>query len=217
MAQPSSRQELIDYCLRQLGAPVLEINVAEEQLQDLMDDAIQYFQERHYDGVEKTFLKYQITEKDVERGKARPPGASSATTQTGITSTTVNTTVGGDSTNFVYYENSNYIQIPPQVIGIEKIFKYDDAQAASSSNMFSFKYQLFLNDIYYFGSTDLLSYQMSMSYLETMDYLLNTHKRIRFNIKYVRFLLLVFLLDLMTLVYFSGENKFSKDFLMQED
>ena len=61
MAQPSSRQELIDYCLRQLGAPVLEINVAEEQLQDLMDDAIQHFQERHYDGVEKTFLKYQIT------------------------------------------------------------------------------------------------------------------------------------------------------------
>ena len=183
MAQPSSRQELIDYCLRQLGAPVLEINVAEEQLQDLMDDAIQHFQERHYDGVEKTFLKYQITEKDVERGKARPPGASSATTQTGITSTTVNTTVGGDSTNFAFYENSNYIQVPPQVIGIERIFKYDDAQAASSSNMFSFKYQLFLNDIYYFGSTDLLSYSMSMSYLETMDFLLNTHKRIRFNIR----------------------------------
>ena len=47
MAQPSTRQELIDYCLRQLGAPVVEINVADEQLQDLMDDAIQFFQERH--------------------------------------------------------------------------------------------------------------------------------------------------------------------------
>ena len=57
MAQPSSRQELIDYCLRQLGAPVLEINVAEEQIQDLVDDTIQFFNERHYDGVEKTFLK----------------------------------------------------------------------------------------------------------------------------------------------------------------
>ena len=44
MAQPSTRQELIDYCLRQLGAPVLEINVAEEQVQDLVDDASQYFQ-----------------------------------------------------------------------------------------------------------------------------------------------------------------------------
>ena len=45
MAQPASRQDLIDYALRQNGAPVLEINVAEEQLQDLMDDAIQYYQE----------------------------------------------------------------------------------------------------------------------------------------------------------------------------
>jgi len=183
MAQPSSRQELIDYCLRQLGAPVLEINVADEQVQDLMDDAIQYFQERHYDGVEKAFLKYQMTAADIERGKARPPGAKSETTQTGISTTNVTTSIVGSATTFSYYENSNYIQIPPQVIGIEKIFKYDDAQSISSSNMFSFKYQLFLNDIYYFGSTDLLSYSMSMSYLETMDFLLNTHKRIRFNIR----------------------------------
>ena len=47
--------------------------------------------------------------------------------------------------------------------------------------MFSFKYQLFLNDIYYWGQTDLLSYSMAMSYLETTDFLLNTHKQIRFN------------------------------------
>jgi len=183
MAQPSSRQELIDYCLRQLGAPVLEINVADEQIQDLVDDTIQFFNERHYDGVEKTFLKYQITQDDVDRGKARPPGAESATTTTGISTTTATTNIVGTATTFSFYENSNFIQIPPQVVGIEKIFKYDDAQAASSANMFSFKYQLFLNDIYYFGSTDLLSYSMSMSYLETMDFLLNTHKRIRFNIR----------------------------------
>ena len=58
MAKPASRQELINYCLRKLGAPVLEINIAEEQLDDLVDDALQYFQERHFDGVEKMFLKY---------------------------------------------------------------------------------------------------------------------------------------------------------------
>ena len=46
MAQPSTRQELIDYCKRKLGAPVLEINVADEQIDDLVDDAIQFFQER---------------------------------------------------------------------------------------------------------------------------------------------------------------------------
>ena len=66
MAQPASRQELIDYALRQNGAPVLEVNVAEEQLQDLMDDAIQYYQERHYDGITKIFLKYNIRRTPLE-------------------------------------------------------------------------------------------------------------------------------------------------------
>ena len=47
MAKPASRQELIDYSLRQLGAPVLEINISDEQVDDLVDDALQYFQERH--------------------------------------------------------------------------------------------------------------------------------------------------------------------------
>ena len=50
MAKPTSRQELVEYALRRLGAPVLEINVADEQLDDILDDTIQYFQERHYDG-----------------------------------------------------------------------------------------------------------------------------------------------------------------------
>jgi hypothetical protein len=175
MAQPSTRQELIDYCLRQLGAPVLEINVADEQIQDLVDDAVQYFQERHFDGVIQTYLKYKVTQADIDRGKARP------TTGTGITTETATTTIVGAATTFSYYENSNYLQVPPDIIGINKVFQYDDAQSVSSSNMFSFKYQLFLNDIYYWGTTDLLSYSMAMSYLETMNFLLNTHKQIRFN------------------------------------
>ena len=59
MAQPTTRQELIDYCKRKLGAPVLEINVADEQIDDLVDDAIQLFQERHFDGVYPTFYKFE--------------------------------------------------------------------------------------------------------------------------------------------------------------
>ena len=58
MAKPTSRQGLIDYCLRRLGAPVLEINLADDQIDDLVDDALQYFQERHFDGVERMYLKY---------------------------------------------------------------------------------------------------------------------------------------------------------------
>ena len=92
MAQPSTRQELIDYCLRQLGAPVLEINVADEQIEDLVDDAIQYFQERHFDGVTQVYLKYQVTQDDINRGRARPPGApQNQSGTTGIASTSATT------------------------------------------------------------------------------------------------------------------------------
>ena len=181
MAKPSTRQELIDYCKRQLGYPVLEINVADEQIEDLVDDAVQYFQERHFDGVAQVYLKYKVTQEDVNRGKARPPGAPNAGNSVGIASTSATTSIVGTATTFTYYENSNYLQIPPDIIGINKVFQYDDAQSVSVSNMFSFKYQLFLNDIYYWGTTDLLSYSMAMSYLETMNFLLNTHKQIRFN------------------------------------
>ena len=180
MAQPSTRQELIDYCLRQLGAPVLEVNVADEQIQDLLDDALQYFQERHFDGVEQVYLKYEVTQDDIDRGKARPPGVGGTTTA-GIASTSATTTIVGTATTFTYYENSNYLQVPPNIFGINRVMQYDDAQSMSMSNMFSFKYQMFLNDVWNWGSMDLLSYSMSRSYLETINFLLNTHKQIRFN------------------------------------
>ena len=181
MAKPSTRQELIDYCKRQLGYPVLEINIADEQISDLVDDAIQMYNERHFDGVSQVYLKYEVTQDDVDRGKARPPGAPNAGSSVGIASTSATTTIVGTATTFTYYENSNYLQVPPDIIGINKVFQYDDAQSVNSTNMFSFKYQLFLNDVYYWGTTDLLTYSMSMSYLETINFLLNTHKQIRFN------------------------------------
>jgi len=170
MAQPSTRQELIDYCLRKLGAPVLEINVADEQIEDLVDDAVQFFQERHFDGVYPTFLKYQLTQEDIDRGRAA--GISGV----GIASTSV----VGSGTTFNYYENGNYLQVPDFVIGVNKIFKFEGSNSISSG-MFSIKYQLFLNDIYYWGSTELLTYAMTKTYLEDIDFLLTTQKQIRFN------------------------------------
>jgi hypothetical protein len=68
MANPASRQELIDYALRRLGAPVLEVNVDEDQLEDRVDEALQYFQEYNSDGIVDTYLKYQITATDVTNG-----------------------------------------------------------------------------------------------------------------------------------------------------
>ncbi len=182
MAKPSTRQGLIDYCKRQLGAPVLEINVDDDQIDDLVDDAIQYFQERHFDGVEKVCLKYEITQDDIDRGKARPPGSpSNSAGSTGIASTSATTNIVGTATTFTYYENSNYIQIPPDVIGIEKIFQHNGNYYGSG--MWDIKYQYMLSGINIWGGSgfDMLSYSMTMSYLETMNFLLNTHVKIRFN------------------------------------
>ena len=174
MAQPSTRQELIDYSLRKLGAPVLEINVADEQIDDAVDDAFQLFHERHFDGVARTYLKYQITAEDIARGRAGGEGA------TGITTTTTSTTINGNTVNFDWYENSNYIQLPDSIIGIEKLYKFDAANV--TNGMFSVKYQLFLNDIAFnIGYDGLLSYAMTKSYLEDIGFLLTTDKQLRFN------------------------------------
>ena len=62
----TTRQNLIDYCLRRLGAPVTEINVDDDQVSDRIDDAIEFFQEYHFDGVEKVFLKHTITQDDID-------------------------------------------------------------------------------------------------------------------------------------------------------
>ena len=139
MAQPSSRQGIIDYGLRQLGAPVLEINIDDDQIDDLLDDSIQVFNERHFDGVEEMFLKHEFTQDEIDRGKAT--SETDATTTAGIVTTTgTSTTISGYGTttsNFV--ENSNFIQVPDSVIGIEKIFKFDSSSI--SGGMFSIKYQ----------------------------------------------------------------------------
>jgi len=175
MAQPASRTDLINYCKRQLGAPVLEINVADEQVDDLVDDALQYFHERHFDGVESTYLKYKITQADIDRGRGR-----GGDNPVGIVTTSAETTIAGTATTFSYEENSNYLQVPPAVIGINKIFKFDGSNTVTN-NMFSVKYQLFLNDIYTFSSMEVLTYGITKRYLEDIDFLLTTEKQIRFN------------------------------------
>ena len=174
MAKPSSRQELVDYCLRRLGSPVLEINVAQEQIEDLVDDALQFFQERHFDGVYQTYLKYKITKNDIDRGRAKEIDG------IGVASTSTTHNIDGVDQTFDFYENSNYIPIPDHIIGVNKIFQFEGSNSISSG-MFSIKYQLFLNDIYFWGSTELLTYSMVKTYLEDINWLLTTQKQIRFN------------------------------------
>ena len=179
MAKPATKQQLIDFCLRKLGAPVLEINVDDEQLDDLVDDAIQFFNERHFDGVERMYLKYKLTEEDINRGKANNKDGSENTVGI-VTTTATSTNVSGIGTiTNNWYETSNFLQVPDSVIGVEKIFKFDSSTI--SAGMFSIKYQLFLNDLYNFNSVALLQYSMTKTYLEDIDFLLTTDKQVRFN------------------------------------
>lgn len=68
MAKPTSRQTLIDYCLRNLGHPVIEINVDDDQLDDRIDEGLQFYQHYHADAIEKVFLKHQVTQTDMDNG-----------------------------------------------------------------------------------------------------------------------------------------------------
>ena len=66
MAVPNSRATFKERCLRNLGKPVIEINVDDDQLEDRIDEALAYYQDYHFDGVEKTFLKHTVTQTDID-------------------------------------------------------------------------------------------------------------------------------------------------------
>lgn len=159
MAQPASRTELKDYCLRQLGAPVLEINVDDDQVEDAIDDALQYYRERHYDGVEKMYLKHKITSADVIKFGSQKQTES----------------IDGS----IWERSDNYISIPPHVMGITKVFGL--ASNAIRNNLFGIEYQIFLNDLYAFGSLDMLNYFMVKQWLETIDMVLNNGSFVEFR------------------------------------
>ena len=168
MAKPSSRQELKEYCLRRLGHPVLEINVDDDQLEDLIDDALQYYQEYHYDGVELMYLKHQITEEDYQRFNA---------------SDQIVTTEDPDSAT---WENrNNFIEIPDHVIGITKVFGVSSNWVRN--DLVGLSNQYFLMDIFSFssgfafGNFDMTNYFMIRQYFETLDMVVNTGALVQFR------------------------------------
>ena len=68
MAQPTTREEFKEWCLRKLGKPVIEINVDPDQVDDRVDEALSYYWDYHFDGVSKTYYKYQVTQNDIDNG-----------------------------------------------------------------------------------------------------------------------------------------------------
>ena len=134
----------------------------------MIDDAIQLYHERHGEGIDRVFLKHQITEEEKN-------------IMVGVASTTTATSTFGGINSIDYTETANYLPLPDSIIGVNKVFKMDSSTI--SAGMFNIKYQIFLNDLYYYGAIDLLNYSMTKSYLETLDYILNPDVQIRFNKK----------------------------------
>jgi len=161
MAIPATRETLKQYALRALGKPVIEINVDDDQLEDRLDEALQYFAQYHYDGIRRTYLKYQYTSGD----KARITGNSSES----VTKNSVTT---------AWSEGNNFLVVPETVVSVINIFPFSDK---GNLNLFDVRYQLRLNDLYDFSSTSVINYDIVLRHLDFLDHILVGEKPLRFN------------------------------------
>ena len=161
MAIPATRETLKQYALRALGKPVIEINVDDDQLEDRLDEALQYFAQYHYDGIRRTYLKYQYTSGD----KARITGNSSES----VTKNSITT---------AWSEGNNFLVVPETVVSVINIFPFSDK---GNLNLFDVRYQLRLNDLYDFSSTSIINYDIVLRHLDFLDHVLVGEKPLRFN------------------------------------
>ena len=167
MAVPSTRETLKQYALRALGKPVIEINADDDQLEDRIDEAVQYFQQFHYDGIRRTYLKYKLTAED----KTRLTGLNTESeTKSDLKDTGVSTT---------WYEDKNYLVVPETILSIINIFPITNK---GNMNLFDVRYQMRLNDLYDFSSTSVVNYDLVMRQLDFLDHILVGEKPLRFNI-----------------------------------
>ena len=141
MATPTTREELKQYALRKLGAPVIEINVDDAQLEDSIDDAIQIFNEYHFDGVERALFKVEVTDTDISNGY-----------------------IDTSAIGFTGPNDAPQVSNGGSIISVTKVFQFD--AGGSTSNMFSLRYQMALQDTYglrYGG--DMTNYAITQSYI----------------------------------------------------
>lgn len=169
----STRAELKEYALRANGHPVVEINIADEQLEDRINDALQFFSEYHFDGVEKVYLKYKLSQQDINNGyiSFTADNIQSETADgTGFAdSDAIQTSVDPDCPENVLLQNL--------IVSVTRIFPFTQ----QSVGMFDVRYQYALNDLYTFGTIDLVQYDMTQQYLQLLRQFLSPDKSIRFN------------------------------------
>ena len=156
MAAPNSKTSLKEYIKRKLGAPVLEINVDDDQFDDRIEEALQYFHNYHYDGSIKTYLKHQITD-------------AKKTSMKSDESFTENAAGTHAYDNEVVKHQQNYIVLPEFVMAVMNIFPFNDK---NNLNMFDLRYQLRLNDLYDLTATNVLYYEQVQQHIRLLDNIL---------------------------------------------
>lgn len=170
MAKPSSRSELITYCKRQLGEPVLQVNIDTEQVNNVIDDAVQFFQENCYNGIERMYLKHKFTADDIIR----------FTQSDELTNT-------AEPDASTWENRKNFIEVPDHVLGIQKVFGI--TSGFFGNEMWGFSNQYFLMDVFNishgssFANFDIAYYYQLKQYFETLDMVIGTGGMVeyRFN------------------------------------
>ena len=159
MATPTSRESIIQYALRQLGSPVVDVNVDWQQCEDRLDDALQYFIERHFDGVEKVFFKYQVTAEDIENGYI--------------------------STDDIDHPNGVDGPTGKDIVSVVRVMQFG---RFTNINMFDIRYQLALTDYFGINrnlsgvhSMGLASYDATKRYIKLIEDLFQPEKSVVFS------------------------------------
>ena len=210
MSSPSSRQNLIDYCLRSLGFPVVEINADEDQIEDRIDEAIQFYRDFHYDAVEAVYLKEQIAASLIQIAGVNAASFSIGEKITGGTSGATTFVHANVSANRVNVKNTAGTFTPGEtIVGASSgtsatlstitLGNFDNKYVtlndsvlsvvrtlplSSRSNSISFfdaKYQLMLNNIQSLTNTDIQYYTMLKMHINMINDLMTGQKPVRFN------------------------------------
>lgn len=206
---PSNRQGLMDYCLRRLGHPVIEINIDEDQLEDRINEAIEYYREFHYDSSEFVYQAKQLTASQLTlagnatsfiNGETITGATSSASTQvhSNNTATIINvwktsgtfqvgeTVTGAKSgatstvTTFSAGSADNqYFSLTDELHGVTRILPLTNK--TSGIDMFDIRYQLFLNDIQSLLNLDIIYYSQIKTQINLINDMLTGQKPVRFN------------------------------------
>lgn len=151
MGAITSREEFTNYCLRRLGFPVIDINVDHDQVQDRIDDAIQFFIDRHTDGTQKLYYVKYLDQTDIN-----------------------NRYINLDPSVVVDSSNNSL-----DIVGVTRVFPIQDSQ--STINMFDLRYQLRLNELYDFTSASYINYTLTMQHLRSLELLFTGEVPIRYN------------------------------------